>query len=1076
MLPRLMETKRDISPMPTVGATDFLEREQSVERTQRETRLFIELARLISSNLAPDGIVANLFELLRQVLPVDRLALAQMDGLGEETILMFPPQFAAVPLEREFVGNIARRVTRAHGLEQSGVASAELLAQGAGLDGAPQVRFVLAAPLLQQGSVNGALIIQFLGDNVPITESDRQIVVAVAQQLAVVLERERALDQARHRTDQLAAFSALASTVHEWVDSEQLARRFLAVFLNNTSTTLGLFYLMGADGDLRLVAQFGVPNDLVSAIRHTRLEAHPDAKRALEEGGLVTMDDLGHARISPKARELVRTLEMHAGVVLPLRVKGRGIGLVALARHDGNIAIVDREFLQGLADQAAQAIENARLFAESERRFKEQSALRELAQRFLSAVTPDQIIEWTLDALANLVPGDYYEILLPDAEGAFAHVSGRGWRRGVVGRVRTVADPHIHAGYVLRAQSPVIVDDFSSERRFQPAGYLTRHRIVAGVCAPMLAETRAIGMLGIYSCAARQFTEEQAHFLYLVATQTAMALEKARHSQAAARRLDELILLNDVVVAANSEVSLERVVSSVGREIGELLQSDDVHVTFAPENAQGNQNSALALPQPTDSDWGDAVARWVMRNRKSLLVPDLVRDARFSALDQRARACLGAPMMIKENVIGVIAVAHPEANSFDENDLRLLTTLAGQIAAAIERARLLDETRIRLAEISAMFEFSNALRTPTTRTELLEVVMQDAVSMLQANGGSIQLLMGAGDYLQVVAVSNMRNLGFVVPREMGGLSWEVYATGETIAIHDVMQDSRVHIAEVFEHMHGAIVAPMRTPSGVLGTLFVGFDQVGAPGPNKQRFATMVANLAAQALQRLRLHEQTVEQAAFVSKTLNELEASYQATLLALSAALDARDRETKGHSQRVTKWALAIGQQLQLTANELTNLERGALLHDVGKIGISDNILRKAGPLTPAEREIMNRHPQLGYEMLRGIAFLQAALPVVLHHQERYDGSGYPAGLAGEEIPLAARIFAVADTYDAMTSTRPYRQPLSHAEALAEIDRCRGTQFDPSVVDAFLSLFAEENIEKLSALEPELVAKTYPHS
>jgi HD-GYP domain-containing protein (c-di-GMP phosphodiesterase class II) len=237
---------------------------------------------------------------------------------------------------------------------------------------------------------------------------------------------------------------------------------------------------------------------------------------------------------------------------------------------------------------------------------------------------------------------------------------------------------------------------------------------------------------------------------------------------------------------------------------------------------------------------------------------------------------------------------------------------------------------------------------------------------------------------------------------------------------------------------------------------VGFPEVGAPPQDQVRLATTIANLAAQALHRLRLNEQTLEQAASLSAALTELEKSYQETLAALSAALDARDRETEGHSQRVTKWAVAIGRQLELSPGQLTSLERGALLHDVGKIGISDNILRKAGPLTSHERAIMNQHPRLGFEMLKGIPFLKNALPVVLHHQEMYDGSGYPAGLRGQEIPLGARIFAVADTYDAMTSTRPYRDALSHQEALDEIIAHAGTQFDPYVVQAFIELFEHD--------------------
>jgi len=574
----------------------------------------------------------------------------------------------------------------------------------------------------------------------------------------------------------------------------------------------------------------------------------------------------------------------------------------------------------------------------------------------------------------------------------------------------------------------------------------------------MLAETRVIGLLGVYSRKPRKFTEEQSHFLYLVATQTAMALEKARHSEAAQRRLGELILVNDVIGAANSEVSLDRVLLNVTAEIGELLQSDDVQVYFTRADGGGAELRASSSPHPPGKgNASSPIADWVIQNGQALFIPDLTRDLRFSGMAHGARTCLAVPMTIRERVIGVIKVTHPEPNAFAMNDPRLLTTLAGPIAAAIERARLLDETANRLTEISAMFEFSNELRTATSEARLLELVVCDAVNILQGIGGSIQLLTPDGQALQVVAVQNMSHRGVTFAREPGGLSWEVYRSGESVAVADVTNDARFHLPHVFGEMHGGIVAPLRTPSGVLGTLFVGFASVGEPSQDKLRIATTIANLAAQALQRLRLNEQTMEQADTLAAALGDLEQSYQATLLALSAALDARDRETEGHSQRVTRWAIAIGQQLQLSPEELTNLERGALLHDVGKIGISDNILLKAGPLTGAERALMNKHPQMGYDMLKGIPFLRDALPVVLHHQEMWDGSGYPGALRGEEIPLGARIFAVADTYDAMTSTRPYRKALSHKEALAEIIRCRGTQFDPGVVDAFVALFEKSS-------------------
>ncbi len=1046
-----MDTQRAFSATVPVVGDELLVGDRSTARAFREARMFLRLTRLIATAASVDELLGQVFELLRDVIPADRMAVVQCDASECVRAQIYPERGAAPEREIAFVKNVAQRVL-SKTLASQAPEQTFLDQNAVKLNQAPEyVRGVLAAPLVSQGNVTGAFIVELHRSDSSFSDQDEQIVAAVAQQIVIVLEREQAFEEARRRSDQLAAFTAVASTVNEWVNVEQLAHRFLPVFLNTTRADYGLFYLLEKDDELALVGHFGIPPELVEFFKLGHLSRNPHFRNVVEQGRLALIQDVGGADVSPEVLHLTQIVPAQALLLLPLRVKGRAIGMIALGKAQGHLELTDREFVQSLGDQVAQAIENARLFAESERRFQEQSALRDLAQRFLSAVTPDEVLERTLDTLAVLLPGDFYEILLPNNEGAFVLVNGRGWRRGIVGRTRTMSDPHLHAGYALRTQSPVIIENFASETRFQPSDYLMRHQVVSGICAPMLAEMRMIGLLGVYSRAARQFSEEQSHFLYLVATQTAMALEKARHSQAAARRLDELILLNDVIVAANSQVSLEHVLDSVTSEIGELLQSSDVHVTFVANDEQ--ERLPLVTYAGNDSRWGNAVAEWVTRNRQPLLLQDLMRDSRFSGITESARACLGAPIPIGERVIGVIAVAHPEPNTYDANDLRLLTTLAGQIAAAIERARLLDETGKRLAEISAMFEFSNALRTATSEAHLIDLVVRDAVSMLQANGGSLQLVTPDLEHLRVAAVRNMRHLGLEFPRDIGGLSWDAFASGESYAVADLQSDPRVSLPQVFDTMRAGIVAPLRTPSGVLGTLFVGFNDVGAANQDRVRLATTIANLAAQSLQRMRLDEQTIEQAQSLTVALEDLEESYQATLLALSAALDARDRETEGHSQRVTKWALAIGRQLNLPPEELTNLERGALLHDVGKIGISDNILLKAGPLTPEERVVMNQHPRLGYEMLKAIPFLQPALPVVLYHQEMYDGSGYPMGLRGEEIPLCARIFAVADTYDAMTSTRPYRFALSHEQALAEIIAHSGSQFDPQVVAAFLKLF-----------------------
>jgi putative nucleotidyltransferase with HDIG domain len=193
----------------------------------------------------------------------------------------------------------------------------------------------------------------------------------------------------------------------------------------------------------------------------------------------------------------------------------------------------------------------------------------------------------------------------------------------------------------------------------------------------------------------------------------------------------------------------------------------------------------------------------------------------------------------------------------------------------------------------------------------------------------------------------------------------------------------------------------------------------------------------------------------VVKVSDELRESYDATLETLVNALDARDQETKGHSIRVSHYMMDIAREIGVTegTKEWVDMARGSLLHDVGKIGISDNILLKPGKLTEDEWTFMRQHPEIGYNMLKQVRFLSGAAELVLAHHERWDGKGYPKGLHQEEIPLGARIFTVVDTFDSMTSDRPYRLALTTLEAMNEILRHSGTQFDPRVVEAFLDTY-----------------------
>jgi cyclic di-GMP phosphodiesterase len=204
--------------------------------------------------------------------------------------------------------------------------------------------------------------------------------------------------------------------------------------------------------------------------------------------------------------------------------------------------------------------------------------------------------------------------------------------------------------------------------------------------------------------------------------------------------------------------------------------------------------------------------------------------------------------------------------------------------------------------------------------------------------------------------------------------------------------------------------------------------------------------------RVSLEEMVEKRTTQLHSAMIRIELTYDNTLEALGAALDLRDNETGGHSRRVSHYCLEIAKAYGCTPEQLKQIARGSYMHDIGKIGISDSILLKPGKLTREERATMETHARIGYELVNRITFLAGAAEIVLAHQERFDGTGYPQGLVGMEIPLGARIFAVADTLDAMTSDRPYRRALTFAKARAEIKSEAGRQFDPEVVRVFLAI------------------------
>jgi putative nucleotidyltransferase with HDIG domain len=382
---------------------------------------------------------------------------------------------------------------------------------------------------------------------------------------------------------------------------------------------------------------------------------------------------------------------------------------------------------------------------------------------------------------------------------------------------------------------------------------------------------------------------------------------------------------------------------------------------------------------------------------------------------------------------------------FSENDESLADLLSSQAAASIESSWLYQELRNTLNTTSLLYQLSLDVTQTEDLNKAAELIAAAAHKATNAREAGIVLLT-KDRKIQVEVELNEKGFHSSRRHPMEHIN-QAIQMGQSVFVSE--KDSTL------------VCYPLQTGARTtIGALWMDI-----PESRGQNFANIhaLANQAAVTLERSILLSESRRQAEQIEAAYQELQATYDQTLYALMSALDARDRETEGHSMRVSRLACLMGEKMGLASDQLKALERGALLHDIGKIGISDTILHKPGKLTEDEWKVMRTHPDIGARIVERIPFLQECMPVVRYHHERWDGSGYPLGLKGEDIPLFARIFAVADVFDALTSKRSYRKRSTPDEAVAYLREQSNLLFDTQIVVTLAELPYSEFVEPVIA-------------
>jgi HD-GYP domain-containing protein (c-di-GMP phosphodiesterase class II) len=393
-------------------------------------------------------------------------------------------------------------------------------------------------------------------------------------------------------------------------------------------------------------------------------------------------------------------------------------------------------------------------------------------------------------------------------------------------------------------------------------------------------------------------------------------------------------------------------------------------------------------------------------------------------------------------------IAHEDITPRKEAELSHLdATVLPEDAERKQAQQLIQRQYERLSALRAI---DTVISTSLDLRLTLQFVLEQAISLLGVDAASVLL---HNPYTHMLEFAAGRGFRVPVPSShrmpIGvGQAGKAALERQPRHIPDVRVSGESFFNAALAAQEGIIAyfaVPMLAKGQVVGVLELCHRSPLSPDPEWHLFLETLAGQAAIAVENATLFEN-------LQRSNMELMLAYDATIEGWSRALDLRDKETEGHTRRVTEMTVRLAQAMGLGAEETVQLRRGALLHDIGKMGIPDSILLKAGPLTGAEWEIMRKHPEYAYEMLYPITFLRPALAIPLRHHEMWDGAGYPGGLKGEQIPLVARIFAIADVWDALRSNRPYRQAWPEDRVREHMRSLSGSHFDPGVLQVFLGL------------------------
>ncbi len=715
-----------------------------------------------------------------------------------------------------------------------------------------------------------------------------------------------------------------------------------------------------------------------------------------------------------RALHLLRERGLDIPFILVSGTVGEDLAVTAMKEGASDYLLKDR--LARLGPAVIRALEQKRL--RDEKRRAEQ-ALRESEERFRA------LVEHASDAIALIAADGSIIYESPSASGILGYAHGELIGRSAFELLHPDDLPYISRLFSELLQKPGASVTTQYRNRHRDGSW----RWIEGTGTNLLAEPGVQAIVANY----HDITERKQH----------------------ERELESIISVANAMRtgptrAEMAPVILDQVLNLLSADSAALAMRDPISGETVIELARGDwfKRSGERLAP------GEGVTGRVIATGQWYRNTDFHSDARFHRSDLNGDpgdvACV--PLIAQKHAIGALAIARK--SEITAVEVHLLMAIGDIAANALHRSTLHEQINQRVERLAALRTVDSAITASFDLRLTLNIVLDELTSQLRVAAADILLLNSHTQTLECVA-----GRGFpakVIERlrlPLGeGYAGRVALERRAITVPDLMEHPH-------EFVHGPLVpaqalrsyhaVPLIVKGQVKGVLEIFLGEALTAEPEWFDFLETLAGQAAIAIDNAELFDN-------LQRSNFELVMAYDTTLEGWSRALDLRDKETEGHSQRVANITVQLARAMGVSEAKIVHLRRGALLHDIGKMGIPDGILLKPGPLSAEEWEIMRRHPTYAFEFLSPVAFLRPALDIPYYHHEKWDGTGYPHGLKAEQIPLAARIFAVADVWDALRSDRPYRAAWLEEKVHAHVKSLAGTHFDRQVVEVFLRIIGAE--------------------